>query len=66
MKKSSLSKMSESLNKVTNDWNSFLLWKFDSLFDESFQISLIAKFSDNVTVVSCAINIMTFENVGMI
>lgn len=66
MKKSSLSKMSKSLNKVTNDWNSFLLWKFDSLFDESFQISLIAKFSDNVTVVSCAINIMTFENVGMI
>lgn len=66
MKKSSLSKMSESLNKVTNDWNSFLLWKFDSFFDESFQISLIAKFSDNVTVVSCAINIMTFENVGMI
>ena len=58
--------MSESLNKVTNDWNSFLLWKFDSFFDESFQISLIAKFSDNVTVVSCAINIMTFENVGMI
>lgn len=66
MKKSSLSKMSKSLNKVTNDWNSFLLWKFDSFFDESFQISLIAKFSDNVTVVSCAINIMTFENVGMI
>lgn len=66
MKKSSLSKMSESLNKVTNDWNSFLLWKFDSLFDESFQISLIAKFSDNVTVVSCAINIMTFKNIGMV
>lgn len=66
MKKSCLTKISESLNKITNYWYGLLLWKFDSLFDESFQIPFIAKFSDNVTVVSCTVNIVTFENVGMV
>jgi len=66
MEKSCFTKVSESFNKVTDYWYSLLLWKFNSLFDKSFQIPFIAEFSDNVTVVSCTINIVTFENVRMV
>ena len=66
MKKSSFTKVPESFNKVTDYWYGLLLWKFDSLFDESFQIPFIAEFGDNVTVISCTVNIVTFENVRMV
>lgn len=66
MKKPCFTKVPESFNKITDNWNGLLLWKFDSFFEESFQISLIAEFSDNVTIVCCTINVMTFENVRMV
>lgn len=66
MQKACLTKVLESFQKITNDGDCLLLWKFASLFDKSFQITLIAELSDNVTVVCCTVNIMAFEDVWMI
>ena len=66
MQESSVSQMSESFDKVSDDGDGFLLRKFNSFLDESFQITLIAEFSDDVAIVCSTVNVVAFKNVGMV
>ena len=66
MQESSISQMPESFDKVSDDGNGFLLRQFNSFLDESFQITLIAEFSDDVAIVCSTVNVMAFKNVGMV
>jgi hypothetical protein len=52
--------MFEPLNDVSDYGDGFLLGKLDSFLDESFQITLIAKFSDDVTIIGCTVYIVAF------
>ena len=58
--------MLESFDKVSDDGNSFLLGQFYPFLYESFQITLIAEFRDDVAIVCSTVNIVAFEDIWMI
>lgn len=61
-----LTQMFKPLNEIADDGYGLLFREFDSFFDESFQIALITKLSDDVTVISSAVDIVAFEDVGVV
>jgi hypothetical protein len=66
VQKSSLSEMLKTFDEVADDGDGFFLREFESFFDEGFQIAFITELSDDVAIVSSTVDIMAFENVGMV
>ena len=62
----SVPQMPETFDEVSDYGDGFLFWEFDSFFYESFQISFITEFSDDVAIIGSTVDIVAFKDVGMI
>ena len=58
--------MNETHQNLSNKRESFIFWKFLSLFKKMLEISLVTELSDNVAVISCAEYVVTFKDVVVI
>jgi hypothetical protein len=66
VQESSIAEMFKAFDEVADDGDGFFLREFESFFDEGFQIALIAEFRDDVAVVGSTVDVMAFEDVGMV
>lgn len=66
MKEAIFRNVNVSHQKFSDNRKSVFFCEFFSLFEEVLKISFIAKFGDDVAIVSCTEDVVAFEYVGVV
>ena len=66
MKKPIFSNDSESVDDISENGDSFWLWKFVPFLQQIFEISLVAEFGDDITIILGTVDVEALHNILMI